>query len=96
MYFIFSLLARLLSALPPTELMSCHEMKMGLTHPDSHVYSLTLDCIQRGCVDPDAAMILARRPDMLKLLVSGEIHLIRFLLKELICILQSSERSGVP
>jgi len=66
-----SLLARLLSALPPTELMSCHEMKMGLTHPDSHVYSLTLDCIQRGCVDPDAAMILARRPDMLKLLVAG-------------------------
>jgi len=66
-----SLLSRLLAALPPTELMSCHEMQMGLTHPNSHVYSLTLDCIQRGCVDSDAAMVLARRPDMLKMLVSG-------------------------
>jgi len=66
-----SLLARLLSALPPTELMACHEMKMGMTHPNSHVYSLTLDCIHRGCIDSEAAMILARRPDMLKLLASG-------------------------
>ena len=68
---IYSVLARLLSALPPTELMACHEMKMGLTHPNSHVYSLTLDCIHRGCVDSEAAMILARRADMLKLLASG-------------------------
>jgi len=66
-----SLLTRLLSAVRPAELMAFHEMQIGLTHPNPHVYSLTLDCIQRGCEDSEAAMVLARRADLLKPLVAG-------------------------
>lgn len=67
-----SLLSRLLSALPPSEVMACHEMMAGLTHPNTNVYFLALDCIEAGVVDPGAALVLARRPDLLKTLIRGK------------------------
>lgn len=66
-----SLLSRLLGALPPTEVMACHEIMTGLTHPSSSVYMLALGCIQKGVIDSGAAMVLARRPALLKLLIAG-------------------------
>jgi len=66
-----SLLSRLLGALPPNEVMACHEIMTGFTHPNSTVYMLALNCIQNGVADSAAAMVLARRPGLLKLLIAG-------------------------
>ena len=60
-----------MGALPPTEVMACHEIMNGLAHPNSTVYMLALNCIQKGVTDSQAAMVLARRPGLLKLLIAG-------------------------